>query len=238
MVINSKTKRDLVIVICIYIVVLVVAYCLRSAALRDTQTNQTILTPESESIVNTFDQAISDESIVFGYPSDNFGLAKKGDEIPVDSYVGTCNPDFDYCLYYVGSEYKGTNFESAGIRIKNRVDLTDEKSCIKTPPLGYDELSPSTETLGRVYSISKFPNIGDAAMGHFASGELYRFFIQSSAKCYEFETRIGQTRFENYPEGTKVKFTDSDNAKVQDLLNQVIEHVSLITGERDLFTNK
>src|SRR5258708_11997428 len=53
------------------------------------------------------------------------------------------------------------------------------------------------------YTTSVFSPIGDAAAGHYASGALYRLYLQDSSTCYEFETRLGQTQFANYPAGDR-----------------------------------
>src|SRR5437764_619548 len=73
------------------------------------------------------DQSISDGTILLNYPSTDFGLAVNPEQILATSYIPPCNPEFNYCLYYNGAEYKGTNFESAGLRIQKRTDMTSER---------------------------------------------------------------------------------------------------------------
>ena len=69
-------------------------------------------------------QSISDGTIAFWYSSDEFGLAVTPEQILDHSYIPPCSDDFDYCFYYIGSDYNGTNFESAGLRVEKRSDLT------------------------------------------------------------------------------------------------------------------
>lgn len=52
---------------------------------------------------------------------DDFGLALHPHQVLVSSYILPCDESFDYCLYYLGRELEGTNFESAGLRIERRV---------------------------------------------------------------------------------------------------------------------
>src|SRR6266404_877354 len=74
-------------------------------------------------------------AVSFGYTGD-FGLAVSPEQILVRSYIPPCDQGFDYCLYYTGSAYKNTSFESAGIRVKRRADLS-ENNCLTAQPDGY-----------------------------------------------------------------------------------------------------
>jgi hypothetical protein len=174
-------------------------------------------------------QNVSDGTISFTIPSD-FGLATAQEQILVRSYIPPCDPDFDYCLYYNGSAYEGTNFDSAGIRIEERSDLTTENLCLTTPPTGYSNFTPTSTTAGD-YSISEFSPLGDAGAGHYAVGTLYRLWYDGDDTCYEFETRIGQTQFANYPSGTIQQFTATDQSALQSEMQNVLDGISLPSGE-------
>jgi len=182
----------------------------------------------------TFDQSVSDRAITFTYPSNEFGLAVNQDQILVRSYIPPCDENFDYCLYYNGTAYQGTNFESAGVRIEERIDLTDENSCLNTEPAGYEAVKPDSTKSGSGYSSSVFANISGAGAGHFAVGSLYRLYVKSNSSCYEFETRIGQTQFANYPPGAIKQFTQNDLRDVQLKLQKIIGQISLPSGEKNL----
>lgn len=175
----------------------------------------------------TLPQSISDGIVTVAYNGDEFGLAVNTNQILVNSYIPPCSENFDYCFYYVGGAYNGTNFDSAGLRIDKRTDLTTEAQCLTTQPDGYSNLKPVTAT-STTYATSKFSPIGDAGAGHIAVGDLYRLY--TSSKCYELETRIGTTQFANYPAGTIEEFTDADKATVTGKLGALLKSVSLPSG--------
>jgi hypothetical protein len=185
-----------------------------------------------------FDQSISDGTVTVGYSSSDFALATTTDQVSLKSYIPPCSEDFNYCLYYIGTKYVGTNFESAGIRIQKRVDLIDESLCLSTSPSGFDaSMKPDIVK----DSWSEFSNVGDAAAGHYAVGSLFRLYVDAvgtasaSSTCYEFETRIGQSQFANYPAGAIKEFTTADVSELQTELKQIIDGISVSAGEKGLF---
>jgi hypothetical protein len=188
--------------------------------------------PSSNDLV--FDQSVSDGIIKISIPSSEFGLAVTNEQILVKSYIPPCDENFDYCLYYIGSAYEGTNFESAGIRVQKREDLDNQDSCLTTQPSGYSNLVPAMN-LKDDYSISVFSPLGDAGAGHYATGSLYRLFYNDN--CYEFETRTGQTQFANYPEGSIKEFTSADQSALESELQEVLDAISLPDGTKDLFSD-
>lgn len=179
----------------------------------------------------TVTQSVSDGTITFSHPS-NFELAVTAKEIVSNSYIPPCEDGFDYCLYSTGTEYKGTNFESAGLGIAKRTDLTEQKTCLETKPEGYSNLKPVIRNSNN-YATSIFSPLGDAAMGHYAHDRVYRLSINST--CYEFRTRVGLSQFANYPAGSIREFTTSDEATVQTELNALLESIKLSGGEAILF---
>jgi hypothetical protein len=169
-------------------------------------------------------QSISDDILTIPYNTVDFSLAIPKEQILARSYIPACDDNFDYCFYYNGNDYKGTNFESAGIRIKKRTDLVNETKCLTVPPLGYDNIQ--TKVVPQEgYSTSVFSPIGDAGMGHYAEGLLYRLFVKNT--CYEFETRIGSSQFANYEPGTIKEFTVSDRQNVKDKISNFMESISV-----------
>lgn len=159
----------------------------------------------------------------------SFGLAASPAQILVQSYIPPCEDGFDYCLYYTGTAYEGTNFEGAGLGIVRRTDLSDRTMCLQTRPDGYTQLIPSIqEETG--YATTKFAPLGDAGAGHFTNEELFRIYVDNG--CYELRTRIGQTQFASYPEGTINEFTEQDEEAVRVLLREQIEMVTLSDGSR------
>lgn len=165
----------------------------------------------------------SDGVISFSRPSD-FGLAVTAEQVLVKSYIPPCDPGFLYCLYYNGDAYTGTNFESAGLSISKRFDLANQNACLTTKPDGYTNLAP--KILNKTdYSISVFKNIGDAGAGHYATGEEYRLFTNDI--CYQFDIRVGETQYANYPEGSITKFTDGERTAMLEKLRTMIRDTKL-----------
>ncbi len=179
-------------------------------------------------------QTVSTPEVTFTYDN-SFGLAVKPDQILVSGYIPPCDTDvMDYCLYFKDDTYKGTNFESAGLRIKRRADITTERPCMQTPPAGYDAtVKPLGTHTDMDYSTSIFNSSG-AAAGHFASGSLYRLYIRASSTCYEFETRIGETNFSNYPAGSIKEFTNEDRAALQQKIKGVLDNVTITATDTHL----
>ncbi len=177
---------------------------------------------------STGSQSISDGTITIVYPTMDFAMATSDQQITVRSYIPPCDPDFEYCLYYVGSAYQGTNFDSAGIRVEQRTDLTTQAACLTTPPTGFSNFTPTSTTVGD-YSLSEFTPIGNAGTGHYSTGTLYRLFYNGA--CYEFETRIGQSQFANYPSGTIAQFTNADEASLQAEIDSILNGITLPSGE-------
>ena len=179
-------------------------------------------------------QSVSDGTITLIYPTADFGLATSSQQITTHSYIPPCDADFNYCLYYMGAAYQGTNFDSAGIRVEKRTDLTTQTACLTTPPTGFANFAPTSTTTGD-YSMSEFTPVGNAGAGHYSTGTLYR--LEYNGACYEFETRIGQSQFANYSSGTIQQFTDADEASLQAEIVGILNSITLSSGETITFPN-
>jgi hypothetical protein len=187
----------------------------------------------SVSSTGTPGQTISDGTITVQVPV-NYGLAVNQNQVPVHSYIPPCDEGFNYCVYYNGNLYQGTNFESAGVRIQKRPELNTKLACIITEPAGYSGLAPTSYN-GSGYATSVFSPLSDAGAGHSASGALYRLFLANSSTCYEFETRVGQTQFANYPSGTIKQFTASNETDLQNQLKSIVTSLSLPNSQKVTF---
>ncbi|HQU07488.1 MAG: hypothetical protein B7X04_00370 [Parcubacteria group bacterium 21-54-25] len=197
-----------------------------------TITRTSAISPTPSLLTATSTATLSTPQITFPFPT-NYGLATTQEQILAKAYIPPCNEPFNYCLYYNGSAYKGTNFESAGLRIERRSDLTTSESCLTTPPANRSRLSATT-TPHTGYATSVFSPLGDAAAGHYANGALYRLFFNGT--CYEFETRVGETQFANYPPGAIQKFTDANRQAVFAGLQSILDRVTITsTGARVQF---
>jgi len=177
-------------------------------------------------------QNVSDGTITLVYPTADFGLATSSQQITTHSYIPPCDADFNYCLYYMGAAYQGTNFDSAGIRVEKRTDLTTQTACLTTPPTGFTNFTPTSTIMGD-YAVSEFTPVGNAGGGHYSTGTLYR--LEYNGACYEFETRVGQSQFANYPSGTIQQFTDADQVGLQAEIVGILDGITLSSGETVVF---
>jgi hypothetical protein len=183
------------------------------------------ITPIGESAANT----VSDGLIEFDQPED-FGLAISQDQILVDATVPPCTNEFSYCLYYNGTAYDNTNFESAGVSVRTRNDLTDENACLTTQPAGYTDLERSTST-GSGFSMALFAPLEDAGTGQFSTGEDYRLFASST--CYQFITRVGETQFASAATGTR-EFSEAQRMSLLDMLRNIVSGVRLQPNDQQI----
>ena len=176
----------------------------------------------------------------------NFGLAVHRDQVLVKAVIPPCDESFDYCLYYFGDEFAGTNFQSAGVRIERRGDLETAEACLYTPPRGYTEFQPTVRR-GEGFAVSLFAPLYDGAAGSYAEGRLYRLFLEGVTEkkdktvggpademsagpadtapargtCFEVKSRIGLSQFANFPEGTIREFS----GELRDLLEAQLRDV-------------
>jgi hypothetical protein len=178
-----------------------------------------------------FDHSISDGTVTVSYASADFGLATNQQQILATAVIPPCDGDFNYCLYYNNtSTYAGTNFESAGIRIDKRADLTTERLCLTTPPAGFDAATqPVASSSADAYSTGVF-SVGGGAAGSIANGSLYRLYNRSDNTCYEFETRIAESQFANYPAGAIQEFTADDQAALSAEIRTILNSITLPSG--------
>ena len=166
--------------------------------------------------------------VSLSYADDQFSLAASPEPLLVQSYIPPCDQGFNYCIYTASGTYAGTNFESAGIGIIKRTDLTSARLCLNTAPDGFPvTLKPAATSTSDLYSTSVFTNVGGAAAGHVAQDTVYRLFVNQSSSCYQFDARIGNSQFANYPTGTIQQFTDADRAAVQTSLQNIINSITL-----------
>ena len=158
----------------------------------------------------------------------NYGLALAGEQIPITSYIPPCESGFSYCLYRNDNRYQDSNFDSAGLRIKERDDLASQTACLMTPPAGYTDLLPD-QMYAKDFSTSVFGPLGDAGAGHYSQGALYRLW--EGELCTEFETRVAESQFANYPEGSVIEFSASDRVAVFVELNDILANLTLASTE-------
>lgn len=161
------------------------------------------------------DWSLSRDGLTFTYPS-VFGLAMNSGQILASSALPPCDVGFDYCMYYLGSEYQGTNFASAGLRIDKRDDLQDE-TCLTEEPSGQD-LTPGIYTSERYVTV-RFSPLGDSEEGQYSTGALYRIWYESG--CYELETRIGLSAYDEL--GAVRELTAEEQLGLESTLVGIVE---------------
>ena len=190
----------------------------------------TIATPSSS--MSGFDQSLSDGTITISYPSADFGLATDAGQVLIHPEVPPCDMGFAYCLYYDGLSYQGTNFESAGIWIGRRTDLTTDTACITTEPDGYNGIVPVIATSSD-YMASAFKPLENGDAGHSVIDAIYRLAYQGS--CYEFDARVSQSDFGAYPPGSIQEFTSTQETGLETELQSVLGTLTLASGEKVSF---
>jgi hypothetical protein len=170
---------------------------------------------------NTQPQSVTTPGgLTFSY-ADPYALAATPEEVQAQAVIPACDQGFQYCIYRTGTQYAGTNFESAGISINERADLSSQATCITTQPEGYTGLKPTTKSQnGFVTGVFA---VGGAAAGSSESGAVYRAW--DGKTCHELRTRVAESQFANYPAGSKVEFTSADRQQVfvelQSILNEM-----------------
>lgn len=192
-----------------------------------TITVDTIQTEDGSDVAGS--ETHSDGVITFTRPKD-FGLAITEEQVLVQKVIPPCELGFEYCLYYLGDTYEGTNFESAGIAIQTRDELTTESVCLAASPEGYADMTPRATSHGDFYGMSVFSPIPDAATGHYSTGVQYRLY--TSDICYQITERVGESQFENFPTGSIEQFTEDERVELFVRLQGVVEGIALNeTGE-------
>ena len=173
-----------------------------------------------------FDQSLTDGTITVMYPSADFALATSDQQVLTQSNIPPCDQSFNYCLYYIGSAYLGTNIESAGIRIQRRPSLATQNQCLNTQPSGFTGLTPVVATSSN-YGTSVF-QVGGGTAGGMASGNLYRLEYQGT--CYEIETRSAQSDYGNYPSSTMQQFTPDEQNAIAGEIQAILATLSVSSG--------
>ena len=153
-----------------------------------------------------------------------YSLAVTAEPLLVTSYIPPCDDGFDYCIYKNDSEFAGTNFDSAGISITHRPDLTTQTLCLQTPPSAYaGSLNPTSKVTADAYAASVFANLGNGAAGHSAIDSYYHLFDRANSTCTELDVRVSQTAYGNYPTGTIQQFTTADQVQVSSELMNILD---------------
>lgn len=169
--------------------------------------------------------------LAFSYASP-YGLATSFTQVAALAVIPPCDQSFDYCVFRTQPPVANSNFESAGVAVTKRSDLTASSTCLTTPPSGYAGLHATT-TPQTGYATSVFMPVGGGAAGSYASGAVYRLWYGTT--CYQFETRVAEAQYANYPAGTKTLFTATARANVIRELKGILASVRINGGTRVVF---
>jgi len=162
-------------------------------------------------------------------------LAVSRQQLLTDASPPPCREGFDYCLYLPEGTYAGTNLRSAGLAVTRREELRAPVSCLLAQPEGWSGLQPGivypdeaqlASDTARPVVTSRFGDVGEGAAGSYTLGEVLRLF--DGEECWELETRLALTRFENYPPGQVAEFTAADRADVEQLLWSVLDSATVL----------
>lgn len=156
-------------------------------------------------------------------------LADAQEQLPAPGSPPPCDDGFAYCLYIPDQTYAGTNLRSAGLSIDLREDLRSYTACLLAQPDGWSDLQPGVVLPEPPVSLatSRFGDVGEGAAGSFTVGEVLRLF--DGVECWEFESRVALSRFENFPAGKVREFTVADRADLAALFWSVIDS-ALVDG--------
>lgn len=151
-------------------------------------------------------------------------LAVTQEQLLVDASPPPCDAGFSYCFYLTDQAYAGTNLRSGGLAITRRQDLRSMTSCLLSQPDGWSALQPGVH-ISETYSTSRFGDVGEGAAGSYTLGEVLRLF--DGEECWEFETRLALTRFENYPPGAITQFTMEDQENASEVFWSILDSAAV-----------
>lgn len=136
------------------------------------------------------------------------------------SYIPICDESTVACFEYDGEEYKGTNFEAAGLSVNILRDARSEQDC-NTIDTG--DFPTKRKTINGV--IFHYGTTGSAGLSHGEGGPSYRAFYQNV--CFEIAVGIAETSLGAYDPGTIKSF---HSAKLEKLLDEMV-HTFRFTGD-------
>lgn len=174
---------------------------------------------------NTFPNTAKNSELGYSlsYP-DSFTELTTADKDDLNSlgYIPPCSEDYTTCLYYSGNEFKGTNFDSAGLSIHVITDATKDTCEAYTGSFTLPDTTITTEKAGGVTLF--VAKSGDAGAGHVAEETLYRTYHNNT--CLEAVARTGYTQFGNYPAGSIEEFTDTDKKQLENIMKDMTHTLS------------
>jgi hypothetical protein len=128
------------------------------------------------------------------------------------SYIPICDYTTVACLEYNGKEYKGTNFQAAGLSINILRDLKTEQDCAAIDTGQYPVKTQMINGTRFRYGLT-----GEAGLGNSKGGTAYRAFHERV--CFEVSTATAQSSLGAFDPGTVKAF---DAGKLDRILDQMV----------------
>lgn len=125
------------------------------------------------------ERSISDRTVRMFYTKE-YSLASYLYEVPTQFLSSPCAEGFLYCVYYVGSAYDQSNFDSAGfsmIRFPDMFEYMMPSDCVTDKANHTDSYTAG----GDVARIESYPD-------HTVTTHSHRLLVGNN--CYEFVSRI------------------------------------------------
>jgi len=139
------------------------------------------------------------------------------------SYIPICDYTTVACFQYNGKEYKGTNFEAAGLSINVLRGVRTEQDCDKIDTGSYPI---KTETINGIkfhYGMT-----GEGGMSQSKGGPAYRAFHQNV--CFEIAVATAQISMGAFDPGAVRAF---DSAKLYSLLDKMVHTFKFVGTVKD-----
>ena len=171
---------------------------------------------------NSDDSVYEADDYSFRYPSE-FAVVESGDEFPeaARGYIPACGDgggNFDVCAYYQAENLSETNFQTAGLSIRNRADIDSRDSCVAADgnyPVVENEHTEEIDGIEfMVFDVT------EAATSHRAETRVYRGWVDGS--CTEMAARISSTVYEVYPADEVSEFSEEMRTDVRQKLDDIV----------------
>jgi hypothetical protein len=141
-------------------------------------------------------------------------------------YAPVCSDTAVACFGYIGREYKGTNFEGAGLAVNVLRDAKSEQEC---NTLGSAEYPKPATRLETIHGIRfHYGEIGEGGLSHYEGGPAYRVFHQNI--CFEIATETAYVSLAGVDPGTVKAFNP---AKLTKLLDEMVHTFQFVGPVKD-----
>jgi hypothetical protein len=149
------------------------------------------------------------------YSATKFDFTADKEKIGQLSYIPICPETTVGCVFYMGTDYKGTNFGAAGVSVNIDPTLNTEAKCYNFKvSTNAAQQEAGTTTINGVNFRSATG--GEGATGHFIKIQIYRNF--HNKRCYEIQQSFVYTNIDNYEPGTVKEFNMEEVWQLQPIV--------------------